>query len=186
MREYPPLAHVSAAAASTPSSRLPFCASCIPLEGACAVGRRRAPPLPRAAVPAAAEQDHTIVAPMMKAASGHSLSIVRTHLQHPHAHALVQTARHSIAPLTLGFQTQNDNKITSIEVVHIYVYRALVVTLSLGCEPAQGRSRYSWARRTSCRKCPPRLLQTRRCELHTVEAAAFARLHQKMQNHNSR
>jgi hypothetical protein len=178
---------------------VPFCASCIPLEGACAFGRRRAPPLPAGmagvtswadevtpAVPAAAAQEHTIDAPMMRAASGHSLSIVRVHLQHPHAHALVQTARHSIAPPTLGSQTRNDTKIKTIEVVHIYVYRALVVTLNLGWEPAQGRSRYSWVRGASCRKCPPRLLQKRRCELRTVDTAAFARLHQKMQNHNPR
>jgi hypothetical protein len=139
-----------------------------------------------AAVPAAAAQEHTIDAPMMRAASGQSLSIIRVHLQHPHAHGLVQTARHSIAPCTLGFQTRNDTKIKSIEVVHIYVYRALVVTLNLGWEPAQGRSRYSWVLGAICRKCPPRLLQARRCELRTVDTAAFARLHQNMQNHNPR
>jgi hypothetical protein len=60
-----------------------------------------------------------------------SLSKVRVHLEHPRAHALIQTARHSIAPLTLGFQTRNDKKIKSIEVVHIYVYCALAVTLEL-------------------------------------------------------
>jgi hypothetical protein len=69
-------------------------------------GRMCCLPPPRAAVPAAAAQEHTIDAPMMRAASGHSLSIVRVHLQQPHAHALVQTARHSIAPRTLGFQTR--------------------------------------------------------------------------------
>jgi hypothetical protein len=116
----------------------------------------------------------------MRAASGLSLSIVRVHLRNPHAYALVQTARHSIAPRTLGFPTRNDTKIKSIEVVHTYVYRALVVTLNLGWEPAQGRSRYSWVRAASCRKCPPRLLQKRRCELRTVDTAAFARLQSPM------
>jgi hypothetical protein len=60
-----------------------------------------------------------------------SLSMVRVHRQHPRAHALVQTVRYSTAPLTLGFQTRNDNKIKSIEVAHIYFYRDILVTLNL-------------------------------------------------------
>jgi hypothetical protein len=60
-----------------------------------------------------------------------SMSKVRVHLQRLRAHSLVRTARHSTEPPSLGFKTRNEKKIKSNEVVHIYVYRALVVTLYL-------------------------------------------------------
>jgi hypothetical protein len=86
----------------TPSSSLAKCLAAPPLPPNRRRGHARRPSCSGAGTPHGCAHVECRI---------RSLSKVRVHLQHPRVRALVQTARHSIAPLTLWFQTRTCKKI---------------------------------------------------------------------------